>query len=171
MHYQKWIVRPEPLLFSVFHFKNDRTMIVLSQRKLRYDGLQFGIIWLSVMGPDSLHNKSKYHNEMENEMCQIVLPSTWVGFAKLCVVQDVLCTHTLLCHRHPPLALEHSHWHWKCSQYRHKPLTFLLLGLPASIFLPLPCHFLYLTATVPALPFAKALRGFCVSVLSLCHLS
>lgn len=27
-----------------------------------------------------------------------------------------------------PLALGHSPWHQKCSKYRHKPLTFLLLG-------------------------------------------
>lgn len=34
-----------------------------------------------------------------------------------------------------------------------------------------PGRFLYLTADVPALPFAKGLRGFCIPVLSLCHLS
>lgn len=44
-------------------------MIVVSERKLKYDGLQLAIIWLSAMGPDWLHNKSKYHNETENEMC------------------------------------------------------------------------------------------------------
>lgn len=58
------------------------------------------------------------------------------GCAKLCMMQSVLCTHTLLCHRHPalgtgtqPLALE-------VFKTQHKPLTFLLLACLPLFFFP-----------------------------------
>lgn len=77
-----------------------------------------------------------------------------------------MCCALTLCHRHPalvtgtqPLAPEMFQMQPQASDIR------------TSIFLLLPWHFLFLTADVPALPFAKGLKGFCVSVLSLCHFS
>lgn len=79
-------------------------------------------------------------------------------------------------HSHCALPQASSSWHWDTAPgTRNVQNTGTSLwhssGLPASIFLPLPWHFLYLIDDVPALPFAKGLRGFCISVLSLCHFS